>query len=308
MARPTKEGLEYFPLDTDIDQDEKIIVVVAKYGMRGFGVIVRLMMEVYKNGYFYHWTEKEQYVFSMKVSEEVVFVNEVVDECLKWGFFHLNMHKQYGILTSKGFQKRYLLAANRRKGVQIKPDYNLIEEVSVSNNPENDDNNSDEEELPQAETLQKKRKEIKRNNTTSSRKKSMTYSEDDQFYKMAKYFHGKVESVAKEAGVSHLIAKANMQTWADDFRKLIDLDGVDKRLAKEVMDWIPTNTFWRKNILSAKKFREKFSKLAIEMSDFKKPKQPIQNQKSDPRDKELEFQQWVTEGKDPDEFDWGKSK
>ena len=30
MARPIKEGLEYFPLDCDIDQDDKIALIEAQ--------------------------------------------------------------------------------------------------------------------------------------------------------------------------------------------------------------------------------------------------------------------------------------
>lgn len=115
MARPTKDGLEYFPLDVDIDQDEKLIVVIAKFGMKGFGIVIRLMMAIYKNGYYYHWTEKEQYIFSMKVGEPVESINGIVQECLKWGFFNQDMFDTYGILTSKGFQKRFELVAYRRK-------------------------------------------------------------------------------------------------------------------------------------------------------------------------------------------------
>lgn len=154
MARPTKEGLEYFPLDTDIDQDEKLIVVIAKHGMRGFGVIVRLMMEVYKAGYYLHWTEREQYVLAMKLGDDTAFIQEVVDECMRWGFFDRSMHDRYKILTSKGFQKRYLLAVTRRKGVEIKKEYSLLREVMESNNPV-------QGELLPAETEQKKLKEIK---------------------------------------------------------------------------------------------------------------------------------------------------
>lgn len=32
MARPTKTGLEYFPLDVDMDQDDKLFFIEAKYG------------------------------------------------------------------------------------------------------------------------------------------------------------------------------------------------------------------------------------------------------------------------------------
>lgn len=144
----------------------------------------------------------------------------------------------------------------------------------------------------------KKDKENKKNITRQK------YDEDNTYFKMAKYFYDKVEVVANEAGVSHLIKKSNLQTWADDMRKLIELDGVDKLLAKQVMDWVTQDSFWRTNILSAKKLREKFTELAIKMQAVKQPAQPKQQQLHDPRDKEIAFQKWLQEGNDPDDFDW----
>jgi phage replication O-like protein O len=131
------------------------------------------------------------------------------------------------------------------------------------------------------------------------------YSTDNSYYRMAAYFHENVSVVAMEAGVEHLIRKANLQSWADDFRKLIEIDGVDKRLAKDVMDWVTKDDFWKTNVLSAKKLREKFSELAIKMTVTKKPKYPVQQRQRDIRDKDIEFQRWVAEGNNPDEFDWG---
>jgi phage replication O-like protein O len=131
------------------------------------------------------------------------------------------------------------------------------------------------------------------------------YDPESSYYKMAVYFHDKVSAVAKEAGVEHLIRKANLQSWADDFRKLVEKDGVDKRLIKNVMDWVTQDDFWNTNVLSAKKFREKFSELAIKMNAAKKPKQTVNKQK-DIKDKEIEFQRFLENGGEPSEFDWGK--
>jgi hypothetical protein len=160
VARPTKEGLTYFPLDVDIDQDDKLIVPIAKYGMQGFGIITKLMMEVYKNGYFYPWTEKEQYVFSSKINTDISIVQDVVNECIKWGFFHQKLFIKEHILTSKGFQKRYLLAVTRRKETEVIPAYDLTKIVNADNNPVNADNNEDIDNIEHAETTQSKVNEI----------------------------------------------------------------------------------------------------------------------------------------------------
>lgn len=143
-------------------------------------------------------------------------------------------------------------------------------------------------------------KDIKDINTTRQKK----YDEDSTYFKMAIYFHEKVSAVANEAGISHLIKKSNMQTWADDMRKLIELDEVDKHLAKQVMDWVTEDSFWKTNVLSAKKLRERFMELAIKMNADKKPSQPKQKPQHDPRDKEIAFQRWIQDGNDPDNFDW----
>lgn len=156
-------------------------------------------------------------------------------------------------------------------------------------------------------TSNKIEKDIKDINTTRQSKK---YDEDNTYFKMAMYFHEKVSVVANEAGISHLIKKSNMQTWADDMRKLIEIDQVDKHLAKQVMDWVTQDSFWRTNVLSAKKLRERFMELAIKMNADKKPVQPKQKPQYDPRDKEIAFQKWLAESEDnkPEDFDWETGK
>lgn len=142
---------------------------------------------------------------------------------------------------------------------------------------------------------------------SKSEKKSATkekYDAENTYYKMAIYFHEKVQKVASDAGIGHLIKRSNMQTWADDMRKLVEIDEVDKKLAKEVMDWVTEDSFWRTNVLSAKKLREKFMELAIKMNSEKKPVQPKQKPQFDSRDKEIELQRWIQDGNDPNEFDW----
>ncbi|MCM3411485.1 replication protein [Metabacillus litoralis] len=165
--------------------------------------------------------------------------------------------------------------------------------------------NKNYEEWDDKSTTQQQQQDPPKEPISPTVNKKPKYDEDNTYYRMALYFHKLVSGVAKEAGVEHLIRKANMQTWADDFRKLIEIDGVDKHLAKSVMDWVTKDSFWKTNVLSAKKLREKFGELAIKMNATKNPVKPLRETVKDSRDKEIAFQKWVQEGKDPDEFDWG---
>lgn len=93
------------------------------------------------------------------------------------------------------------------------------------------------------------------------------YDEDNTYYKMAKYFHDKIVEMAANIGFNHAsIAKVDLQKWADEFRKIVELDEVqDKALIRDVIDWVTADSFWQTNILSAKKLREKFGELALKM-------------------------------------------
>lgn len=49
--------------------------------------------------------------------------------------------------------------------------------------------------------------------------------------------------------------------WAEEIRKLREIDGYDHRIIVAVIEWCQNNPFWRKNIRSASKLREKFETL-----------------------------------------------
>lgn len=134
MARPKKEGLDYFPLDVDTDQDDKIALIEAKYGMTGFAVVIKLFMKIYKEGYFYKWGEKEHLLFSSRVNVDINTVSDIVNDCIKWGLFNQNIYESEKILTSEGIQKRYMDAVTRRKEVTFYQKYLLINPLDYVGN------------------------------------------------------------------------------------------------------------------------------------------------------------------------------
>lgn len=135
------------------------------------------------------------------------------------------------------------------------------------------------------------------------KKTKNVYEENNRYFKMAKYFYSKVKGVARSEGLEHLTIKANLQNWADEFRKLVEIgNNQDIQLIKDVMDWVTEDDFWKTNVLSAKKFRDKFPDLAIKMKAGNKPKN--KPKQPDARDKDLEFQKHIDAGGKEDEFDW----
>lgn len=126
MARPIKKGLDYFPLNVDVDQDDKFQLVEAVHGITGFGITIQLLMRIYKEGFYYKWTEIEQLLFSRRVNVDINVVVEVVNDCIKYGVFDSSMYESHGILTSKGIQERYFEATIRRKAVVVDGEFLLI--------------------------------------------------------------------------------------------------------------------------------------------------------------------------------------
>jgi hypothetical protein len=282
MARPKKEGLEYFPLDVDIDQDDKVIVVVAKHGMLGFGIIIKLMMEIYKNGYYYEWTEKEQLIFSSRINVDINTALEVVNDCIKWGFFHNKMFKDHSILTSKGIQERFLLATTRRVGSKIKRSFllaetNINDDINHSSNVVNDSRNDSSSgvsvnNMP-TESTQSKVKESKVNKNNKDSRHKRIYDEESIHYKLALRLY----QIILDNNPDH--KKPNLQNWSDDIRKLVELDGKKPENVEKVIDWVRNHDFWYKVILSASSLRKQYDKLVMEIRDEHKKKQKS-NQKN----------------------------
>ncbi|PUB12594.1 Lin1244/Lin1753 domain-containing protein [Paenisporosarcina sp. OV554] len=136
MARPRKQGLDYFPLDVDIDQDDKIQLVEAVHGPVGFAIVIKLLMRIYKDGYYSKWTETEQLLFSKRVNVDINSINVCINDCVKWDLFDKELFESHAVLTSNGIQKRFLEAVGRRQKVEMVQEYLLLgyEDINVYKN------------------------------------------------------------------------------------------------------------------------------------------------------------------------------
>ncbi len=129
MARPTKTGLDYFELDCHMD--EKVKLIQAEFGLKGFAVVVKLYQKIYGGfGYYCEWSEDSLLLF---MSENGVssrdgknLIKEIISACIRRNIFSEKLFNKFGILTSEGVQRRYLNAVARREKVELKKEYLLI--------------------------------------------------------------------------------------------------------------------------------------------------------------------------------------
>jgi hypothetical protein len=130
--------MDYFPLDTDMDDNFECIE--AKYGVQGFGILIKMYQKIYHDyGYYYPWTEREQLLFSKHINVDIATVNAVIHDAAGYGIFDLKILESHQVLTSRGIQKRYILMNRRRKHLTLFRDLWLL---PVGNNPQNVDNNA----------------------------------------------------------------------------------------------------------------------------------------------------------------------
>ncbi len=66
---------------------------------------------------------------------------------------------------------------------------------------------------------------------------------------------------------SRILRKASSK-WAKDFDLMIRRDKIDADDIAEVIDWSQNDNFWRSNILSGKKVREKYQQLRMRMKSI----------------------------------------
>ena len=127
MARPLKQGVDYFPLDVYLDDKFKFVQI--KYGLEGFAIIIKLLQKIYSCGYWYQWGEDEQLIFKNENHINCETLKNVMNEAFKRDIFNQEMFDKYKILTSSGIQKRYKEIVRRRKDIEITTDYLLIDDI-----------------------------------------------------------------------------------------------------------------------------------------------------------------------------------
>ncbi len=132
MSRTIKTGLDYFPLDTALD--EKFEMIEAEHGLIGFAIIIKLFQEIYKNGYCCNFDKRRKLLFCKRNGVDINNLNVIINSAIEWNMFAGDIYNKYGILTSTGIQKQFLKITERRKEVIINKEIWLINNNEINEN------------------------------------------------------------------------------------------------------------------------------------------------------------------------------
>lgn len=131
MARPRKDGLDYFPVDVNILSDIKTKKLIRGYGTETITILIYLLSAIYRdNGYYLQYDDDLNFIIADEFNFEENFVEKVILKMVEVDFFNKEMFEQHKILTSEGIQKRYLKASERRVSVNILSTYCLVNDSS----------------------------------------------------------------------------------------------------------------------------------------------------------------------------------
>ncbi|MBQ1433260.1 MAG: DUF4373 domain-containing protein [Ruminococcus sp.] len=132
MARPIREGLLYFPFDTDFFQDKKIRALKGRYGTDGLAVYIYLLCEIYKAGYYI--VSDDDLILcladDLNISEGSArqIISFLLSRSLLTEIKGDKLAKSDTVLTAASVQRRYQEAVKGlRRDVCVKAEYWLLE-------------------------------------------------------------------------------------------------------------------------------------------------------------------------------------
>lgn len=187
MARPKKQGIDYFPFDVNFFSDVKIRKIARACGSQSTSILICLLCNIYKdNGYYILWDEDLPFVIADTVGVSEGAVKEVILKAVQVGFFDKDIYEKYKVLTSHGIQSRFKSAVYKREEIEYIVEY-LVSDVK---NYISDGKNQVSDTGSTQSKVKVKRKKSKENSTTVEQKKpkdkdaakAATLSRKDSFY------------------------------------------------------------------------------------------------------------------------------
>lgn len=234
MARPLKPGVDYFPYDTHFDDD--IEFIVAKFGSKFpkyaravvVGTVTMLWQKIYGNdGYFIKWDERAPFIYANMFDIEVDMMTELIDCCLAEDILSKEKYNQYGILTSRGIQKRYFEVTRKREKIEIQNQYLLIDvPKNVISSADNSIMGGRNPEISSHNTQSK----VKESKVKKSKEDIMSGNPDDTAKKIIDYLNAKCGTNFRHDNkkvVRDITVLLNTGYSLDDFIKVIETKYAD---------------------------------------------------------------------------------
>lgn len=268
MARPTKEGLDYFSLDVDIFEDEVIEGISGEFEIKGELAVIKLLCAVYKKGYFIVWNDLMQAKIAKQIQGSKGLVNQIVARLVEWNFFDRDLFNSAKVLTSVNIQNRYFEAIKRRKSP--KPTLYVI---NVDINSTSSDVNADIN--TQSKVKESKVNQTKEPKTTETTKDIYTNAREEIFNKIETEFGRPLSPIELET----------IGIWIDEdhFSYEIVICALQEAVLNQVWNLKYMNTIlqnWSKQHITNK---QEYAAMKQQRANQKAPVEPVAAKKNLPK-------------------------
>jgi hypothetical protein len=133
MPKPFGEGLEYFQVDVDIHDHWKMELLRDRFKDAGVSFWLFTHCRLFRNSYYVELTDHFVEKFCSDILEKSVpeFMH-MLEFAIDHKIFYKPYYEEFGILTSRGIQARYLEISKRWAKVRMIHDY-IVPKVNVFN-------------------------------------------------------------------------------------------------------------------------------------------------------------------------------
>ena len=184
MARPKRDGLLYFSLDTDFFYaDRRIRALKSRFGSDGIVLYIYLLTEIYREGYYTRWNTDS----IESAMDELGFTEGLIEQIMTFLVSRSLLMKvsilagSDAVITSPGIQKRYQEAAKSlRRDVIVNREIWLLNEdetasfIKFDNNPDKSSINPDKSSKDESNYSENPLKENKINKSKDKNKEKKT--------------------------------------------------------------------------------------------------------------------------------------
>lgn len=233
MARPQKEGMDYFPHDVDAVNDEKIEALRSLYGNDGYAFYFILLERIYRTKYFeLDISDAETIqILSRKIGISADMFDKMLSTSIKHGAFCREEYEKRSVLTSNGIKKRANVVLSKREAMKDRYTTKVSGIVSAAETPQ-----KTEEETPQSKGKIKERESKEKTDIADVIAFHATLKNLPQAKKITDLRKGHISARIKEYGVEEVKATLVM---ANESKYLTD----SKSTNWYCYDWIynPTN-------------------------------------------------------------------
>jgi hypothetical protein len=249
----------YFSHDANARQDEKILMLRAEYSWEGYGIywaLVEMMFESSDSALHHNKTKG----IAVSYNIDITVLESVINTCITENLFVSDGVKFWSESLVKRKSKYHEIKKKKsdagKKGMEKR-----WANKDSDNGVITDDNSVITKDNKGKESKENKSKENKSKETNNSPKQ--VYDETSIHYQLSIYFFERIRENNPE------YKEPNFQLWADEIRKMIELDKRTEEQVRYLMKWVQEDDFEKVNVLSPSKIRKRFDNLIMKVKQQK---------------------------------------